>query len=203
MRVTVKNTLSVFCATYSIFSFIGVFHRLKPDPKQQSPGPTQKSAPGEQETLHKEEKTPATQTHKNPNESPSGHPAATPLKHDSFRDEHPMMRHLTSHPRSLPRAHMHPMQTMHRTSRNNRQPQRQRRQNYRRQPATISGDDAHPAQPPSHALTLSWTGAASLGVGSLTCCLRCTAIHSEIEPNGFAVTVGAVKAIASCGLKIP
>ena len=29
------------------------------------------------------------------------------------------------------------MQTMHRTSRNNRQPQRQRRQNYRRQPATI------------------------------------------------------------------
>lgn len=88
MRVTVKNTLSVFCATYSIFSFIGVFRRLKPDPKEQSPGPTQKSAPGEQETLHKEEKTPATQTHKNPNESPSEHPAATPLKHDSFRDEH-------------------------------------------------------------------------------------------------------------------
>ena len=32
---------------------------------------------------------------------------------------------------------MHPVQTMHRTSRNNRQPQHQRRQNHRRQPATI------------------------------------------------------------------
>lgn len=89
MRVTVKNTLSVFCATYSIFSFIGVFRRLKPDPKEQSPGPTQKSAPGEQEKLPQRRKIPAPQTHKNPNESPSGYPAATPLKHDSFRDEPP------------------------------------------------------------------------------------------------------------------
>ena len=89
MRVTVKITLSVFCAACSIFSFIGVFRRLKPDPKQQSPGPTQKSAPGEQETLHKKEKIPAIQTHKDPNESPSEHPAATPLKHGAFRDEDP------------------------------------------------------------------------------------------------------------------
>ena len=77
MRVTVKNTLSVFCATYSIFSFIGVFRRLKPDLKEQSPGPAQKSAPGEQAEVSAERKTPAPQTHKNPNESPSGHPAAT------------------------------------------------------------------------------------------------------------------------------
>ena len=37
----------------------------------------------------------------------------------------------------------------------------------------------------------SCTGAASLGDGALTWCLRCTAIHSDIEPSGFAVTVGA------------
>ena len=89
MRVTVKITLSVFCAACSIFSFIGVFRRLKPDLKEQSPGPTQKSAPGEQEKPPQRRKTPATQTHKNPKESPSENPAATPLKHDSFRDEHP------------------------------------------------------------------------------------------------------------------
>ena len=89
MRVTVKITLSVFYAACSIFSFIDACRLPKLRFQQQSPGPTQKSAPGEQETLHKEEKTPATQTRKNPNESPSGHPAATPLKHDSFRDEHP------------------------------------------------------------------------------------------------------------------
>ena len=89
MRVTVKITLSVFYAVRSIFSFIWVFRRLKPDLKEQSPGPTQKSAPGEQEKSPQRRKTPAPQTHKNPNESPSGHPAATPLKHDSFRDEHP------------------------------------------------------------------------------------------------------------------
>jgi hypothetical protein len=56
MRVTVKITLSVFRAACSIFSFIGVFRRLKPDPKQQSPGPTQKSAPGEQEKPPTEKK---------------------------------------------------------------------------------------------------------------------------------------------------
>ena len=49
----------------------------------------------------------------------------------------------------------------------------------------------------------SCTGAASLGDGALTWCLRCTAIHSDIEPSGFAVTVGAGRAIASCGLNTP
>ena len=89
MWVTVKNTLSDFFAVRSIFSFIRVFRRLKPDPKQQSPGPTQKSAPGEQKKLPQRRKTPATQTRESPNESPFGHPAATPQKRDAFHDEHP------------------------------------------------------------------------------------------------------------------
>ncbi len=89
MWVTVKNTLSDFFAVRSIFSFIHTIRYPKHDPQQQSPGPTQKSAPGEQKKLPQRRKAPATQTRESPNESPFGYPAVSPQKRGAFHDEHP------------------------------------------------------------------------------------------------------------------
>ena len=61
----------------------------KASPRITKPGTNSEVSPGRTEEAPSEEKTPATQTRESPNESPFGHPTASPQKRDAFHDEHP------------------------------------------------------------------------------------------------------------------
>ncbi len=157
----------------------GVFPVSQPHNK---PGPTQSPAPGRTEESPTEKKNMTSQTHRTP--GPSEHPAdplATVLSIDipgcaisrAIRAAATLTCILCKRCTEPAKAIVsHNVSAAKITGGS--------------QPRS-SGGDAHPAAALTMLSPSSRIRRSIAGSRLTACCLRCTAIHSEIEPNGFAV----------------